>query len=134
MTFVHGKDTFISLGGDDISEYTDSSELNRTADTHDVTTYGKNSHVYAGGLKDGKATMAGTYDNTLVTGPRAVIMPLLGATTELIRQTEGTGTGKPQDKADVVVNSYVETNPVADMVKWSCEMTLSDDVDTAAQS
>jgi hypothetical protein len=134
MAFKHGKDTFISLGGDDLSQYVTTSELNRTADTHDVTTYGKGSHVYTGGLKDGTATMSGIYDNTAGTSPRAVIQPLLGTTVELIRQTEGTGAGRPQDKVDVVVNSYVETNPVADMVTWSCEMQLSDDVDTTAQA
>lgn len=133
MAFVHGKSTFISLGGDDLSTFTDASELNLSADSHDVTTYGKNSHVYAGGLKDGKATMSGTYDNTAVTGPRAVIKPLIGTVVELIRQTEGAGSGKPQDKVDVLVTGYVETNPVADMVKWSCEMQLSDDVDSTAQ-
>jgi hypothetical protein len=134
MAFVHGKGTFISLDAKDLSAFTDSSELNRSADSHDVTTYGKNAHVYQGGLKDGKASMSGTYDNTAVTGPRAVIMPLLGTVVPLIRQTEGTGSGKPQDAVDVLVTGYVETNPVADMVKWSCEMVLSDDVDTAAQA
>jgi len=134
MTFVHGKNTFISLDGKDLSAYTDASELNQSADNHDVTTYGKNSHVKAGGLLDGKATMSGTYDNTAVTGPRAVIKPLLGTTVPLIRQTEGVGAGKPQDTVDVVVTGYVETNPVADMVKWSCEMELSDDVDSTPQA
>lgn len=133
MAFVHGKDTVIKLGADDLSEFTTTSELNRTADTHDVTTYGKGSHVYAGGLKDGKATMSGVYDNAAATGPRAVIEPLLGTTVVLTRQTEGPGAGKPQDVVDVVVNTYVETNPVADMVTWSCEMQLSDDVNTQAQ-
>lgn len=133
MAFVHGKDTVIKLGDNDLSAFTKTSELNRTADTHDVTTYGKGSHVYAGGLKDGKATMSGVYDNTAATGPRAVIEPLLGTTVVLTRQTEGAGPGKPQDVADVVVNSYVETNPVADMVTWSCELQLSDDVATTAQ-
>lgn len=134
MAFVHGKDTFISLDGDDLSAYTNTSEITKTADSHDVTTYGKNSHVFTGGLKGGTATMGGIYDNTASTGPRAVIDPLIGATVELIRQTEGAGTGKPQDKVDVVVTQYVETSPVADMVTWTCEMQLSDDVDTTAQA
>lgn len=41
MAFVHGKDTFISLNGSDLSTYTNTSELSRSADRHDVTTYGK---------------------------------------------------------------------------------------------
>lgn len=133
MTFVHGKNTYISLNAADLSAYTDTSELNRSADSHDVTTYGKNSHVKAGGLLDGKATMAGTYDNTAGTSPRAIIRPLIGQTVTLVRRTEGTGVGKPQDTVAVLVTGYVETAPVADMVKWSCEMELSDDVTSTVQ-
>lgn len=128
MAFVHGKDTFISLDGNDLSQYTNTSELTRTADSHDVTAYGKRSHVFNGGLLGGKATMGGTYDNTASTGPRAVINPLIGQVVELVRKPEGTGTGRPVDTVNVLVTQYVETNPVADMVTWSCDMQLSDDV------
>jgi hypothetical protein len=134
MSFVHGRHTFISLDGDDLSVYTDSSELGLTADTHDVTTYGKDAHVYEGGLTDGTAKMSGTYDNTAGVGPRAVIRPLIGSKVVLVRRTEGTGSGKPQDTVDVVVKGYTETNPVADMVKWSADLQCSDDVDSTPQA
>jgi len=133
MSFVHGKSTFISVDGDNLSAFTTTSQLEQNADTHDVTTYGKNSHVFQGGLKGGAASISGVYDNTVGTGPRAVLRPLVGTVVELIRQPEGAGSGKPQDKVDVVVNKYVETNPVNDMVTWSCDLTLSDDVDSTAQ-
>jgi hypothetical protein len=133
MAFVHGKDTFISLNGANLSTYVTTSELTREADEHDVTTYGKTAHVYQGGLLDGKATMSGVYDNTAGTGPRAVVRPLIGTVVTLIRRPEGTGSGKPQDSASVHVKSYVETNPVADMIAWSCEMTLSDAVASTTQ-
>ncbi|RKF24139.1 hypothetical protein [Micromonospora globbae] len=134
MAKVHGRHTFISLGGDDLSTFTNTSEITRTADSHDVTGYGADAHEFVGGLKGGTATMGGIYDNTASTGPRAVIEPLIGQTVELIRQTEGTGAGKPQDKATVLVTQYVETNPVADMVTWSCEMQISGTVDTTPQA
>ncbi|KAB1925148.1 hypothetical protein F8280_12115 [Micromonospora noduli] len=133
MAFIHGKSTVITLDGDDLSAYTNTSELTLTADSHDVTTYGKNSHVFSGGLKGGTATMGGIYDSTASTGPRAVIKPLIGTVVELIRKPEGTGSGKPTDTVDVLLTQYVETNPVADMVTWSCEMTLSDDVASTTQ-
>lgn len=132
MTFVHGKSTYISLDGDNLSTYTNTSELNRTADSHDVTTYGKNSHVKEGGLLDGTGSMSGIYDNGAA-GPRAVIEPLIGTVVQLIRRPEGTGSGKPQDTVNVLVQSYTETNPVADMVAWSCEFELSDDVASTTQ-
>lgn len=133
MAFKHGKDTVIKLNAKDLSAFVTTSELNRTSDSHDVTTYGKGSHVYMGGLQDAKASMSGIYDSTAVTGPRATIQPLIGTVVTLIRQPEGTGTGKPQDSVSVLVTGYVETNPVADMVTWSCEMQCSDAINSTSQ-
>jgi len=133
MSFIHGKNTFISLNGADLSPYVDTSDLKRGSDEHDLTTYGKSAHVVGGGLLNGSGSMSGIYDNTAGTGPRAVIRPLIGTTVTLIRRPEGTGVGKPQDSGTVLVKSYVETNPVADYVKWSCEMTLSDTVTSTTQ-
>lgn len=133
MSFVHGKNTIISLDADDLSAFTNTSQLEKNADSHDVTTYGKNSHVFSGGLKGGSASMGGVYDNTASTGPRAVILPLVGTVVELIRKTEGTGAGKPLDTVDVLVLKYVETAPVADMVTWACDLQLSDDLASTTQ-
>jgi hypothetical protein len=133
MAFVHGAQTVVKLDDNDLSAYTNTSEISREADSHDVTAYGASAHNYQGGLKDGTASMGGTYDNTAVTGPRAVIEPLVGQKVVFIRQPEGTGSGKPQDSVTVVVTSYVETNPVADMITWTCEMQLSSVVDASPQ-
>jgi hypothetical protein len=131
--YNHGRLTVIKLDGDDLSEWTDTSELDREAGSHQVTAYGATAHNYEGGLLDGKATMSGTYGSA-AGGPRATIRPLLGTKVTLIRQPEGTGSGKPQDSVTVLVLRYVETNPVADMIKWSCEMQMSSAVDSTAQS
>lgn len=133
MAFVHSKDTVLIVDGDDISQYSNTSEFERGSDEHDVTTYGKNDHVFSGGLGTGAASMGGFYDNTAGTGPRAVLEPLIGSVVTLIRRPEGTGAGKPQDSVSVLIKKYVETSPVADMVTWSCEMTLSDAVTSTTQ-
>lgn len=133
MAFVHGKNTVIKLGASDISVFCNTSTFTRNADSHDVTTYGKNDHVFAGGLGNGTATIGGIYDNG-ATGPRDVIEPLIGTEVVLTRQPEGAGSGLPQDVVDVIVVSYVETSPVADMVTWSAELQLSDAVNSANQS
>jgi hypothetical protein len=134
MAFKHGKDTFVSVDGDNLSAYTNTSEFTKSGDSHDVTTYGKDSHVYAGGLLDGGFTMAGTYDNTASTGPRAVLNPLVGTVVTVIRQPEGTGASLPQDSFSGLLTKYMESSPVADMVSWSAEFQISDDVNSAAQS
>jgi hypothetical protein len=135
MSFQHGKNTFVSVGGDDLSDFTTTSQFEQSVATHDTTTYGKNAVVRSTGLKDGTFTMSGVYDNTAGTGPRAVLGALMAtpAVVEVIRQPEGTGSGKPQDKFDAICTKYVETNPVADMVTWSADFQLSDDNDATAQ-
>jgi hypothetical protein len=132
MSFVHGKNTYISLNGVDLSAYVTTSQLEKSADKHDVTTYGQTTHVYNGGLKDGTASISGIYDNG-VSGPRASILALIGTTCTLVRRPDGTGTGKAQDSVTVLVEKYTETNPVADMVTWACDLQLSGAVTTTAQ-
>jgi len=134
MSFTHGKSTKISVDGDDLSAYSNTSEFERGADEHDVTTYGKDDHVWQGGLKTGKFTMGGVYDSTAVVTPKVILPPLLGTVVEVIRQTEGIGTGKPTQTFDAHVAKYVETAPVADMISWTAELTVSDAVVTTAQA
>lgn len=133
MTFSHGKETFISLAATDLSTFTTTSQLEQTADSHDVTTYGKDAHVKQGGLLDGSATMSGIYDNGAA-GPKAIIQPLVGTVVALVRKPDGAGTGKKVDTVNVLVKKYTETNPVADMVTWSCDMELSDTLVTTTSS
>lgn len=127
MSLTHAKNTYISLNAVDLSGFTKESDLKRTADSHDTTTYGMNSHRYDGGLLDGKATMGGDYDNG-ATGPHDVIVPLIGTKVTLVRRPEGTGTGRPQETVTVLVTDYTETSPVAGYVAWSAELQLAGDV------
>ena len=133
MAFTHGKNTYISLNAVDLSAFTNTSQLTRRADKHDVTTYGKNDHVFAGGLGDGDFSMGGIYDNT-ASGPRDTIEPLIGTNVTLVRRVEGTGSGLPQDSVSVLVEEYVETSPVADFVTWSVKLQPSDAVTSTNQA
>lgn len=134
MAFIHGRDTFISLDGDDLSPYTTTSQLEKSADSHDVTTYGQDAHVFQGGLLNGTATMSGIYDSSTSSGPRAVIESLVGTVVTLIRRTEGTGAGKPQQSVNALVMKYTETNPVADMITWSADLQLSGTITNSTQT
>lgn len=134
MTFVHGKDTFISLDGNDLSDFTNTSSWEDSSDTHDVTCYGANRKAYSYGLGDGKVSIGGVYDNT-ASGPKAIIEAIkdAGDLVVLIRRPEGTGSGKPQESVNVVVEKYSESNPVADMITWSCDLQPSGDVTRTTQ-
>lgn len=132
MAFAHGKETQISVDGDDLSAYTNTSTFTRGADSHDVTTYGKDDHVFAGGLKTGGFSMGGIYEDGAAS-PKVTLEPIIGTVVELIRKPEGTGSGLPTETFDALLTSYVETNPVADMVTWSAEFTVSDAVALTTQ-
>jgi hypothetical protein len=134
MAFIHGKGSVVLLDGDPLSAFANNSGVELSADSHDVTTYGKNSHVFQGGLKAGTTTISGIYDSTASTGPRAVIAPLIGTVVPFTWRPEGSGVGKPQTVVDVLVGKYVETAPVADMITWSCDLQHSDDADLTAQA
>jgi len=133
MAFIHGKDTFISLNASDLSAFCNTSTLTRSADSHDVTTYGADDHVFVGGLGNGTCAIGGIYDNG-ATGPRDVIEPLVGTVVTLIRRPEGTGSALPQDSVSVLVTNYVETSPVADMVTWTAQLQLSGAVTSSNQA
>ena len=133
MAFVHGKDAVVKVDGDDISPYCNKVEIEREAEAHDVTGFGKDAKVYQGGLLDGEGSLEGTYDST-AGGPRAILEPLLGTVVELIYQPEGVGTGKPTKTVDILVKKYKESTPVADMITWSCDVQLSDAVANTTQS
>lgn len=133
MAFIHGKGSVVTIGGSDLSVYGASVEWARKADVHDITTFGKDAHVKQGGLLDGTAKVEGIYDNSATVGPRAVLNPKLGTTVVMVWRPEGTGTGKPNDSVNVVVGGYTESSPVADMVKWTLDLELSDVVTTTTQ-
>lgn len=127
MAKIHSKVTVVLLNSVDISQYCNSVEFAREADTHETTGFGSSSKTYEGGLKDGTASLSGVYDSA-VAGPRATIEPLLGTTVPLVYKPEGTGTGKPTKTVSVIVGSYKETSAVADMVTWSVDLQMTGDV------
>ena len=133
MTEVHSKNTYVSLGGKDLSQFLNDSDWTRSPESHKLTTYGKNSNVYRGGLLDGSSDLSGKYDNSVTIGPRAVIEPMVGTNQTLIYRPEGTGTGKPERSVDVLVGEYKETHPVSDYVMWTLKLTHSDDVTRTTQ-
>lgn len=135
MTFVHGKHTVVKLGVADLSVYTNTTTFNRSKDALETTTYGKDSKTYRGGLKDGKITIGGTYDDG-ASGPAAIIQPHLDdeAPTTFTFQPDGAGTTKDQTVVDVVVTAFNVSSPVAEMVQWTCEMQASDDADDTPQT
>lgn len=126
MAFTHGRHTVIIIDGNNLSAFSDNTEENDETDVHDVTTYGNARKNYVAGLGDGTFSIGGTHDNG-ATGPRTVLKTIkaLGEPVPFQYRTEGTGSGLPEEQVDVIVKSYKQTAPVADMVKWTCELQMT---------
>lgn len=136
-TFIHGKNTFVSIDGVNLSTFTKTTTFEDSSTIHDVTTYGptRKRKSKSVGLGDGKITIAGVHNNDAA-GPRATLKPLkeAGEEVEFILQLEGTGTNKPQSVVNVVISAYNESSNVDDMVQWTCEMEMSGDLDETDQT
>lgn len=139
-TWAHGKDTYVSIDGKDISKWTNTSELGKKAETHNVTMYGTTAYAdgrkpneYYGGLVDATFKAGGVYDTTTSTGT-AAIKSIEGKLVALIRRPLGTGTGKPEQTVQIIVTSYTESNPVADMVTWQLEAQCSGVISESTQA
>lgn len=132
---MHGKRTVVTIDGAALTNATDM-QLEFTMDTEDVTVYGKDAHVFAGGLAGGTATVSGFADDTAATGNRAILKPLVksGEVVPFIVQPKGAGAGLPQDAVDVIVTKFTETLPVAGHIKFAIDLQFSDDVDSTAQA
>jgi hypothetical protein len=130
MGVVHGKGTVVSVDAKDLSIYGTSCEYELKAESHDVTTFGNDDKVFAGGLKESSMKIEGLYDDTETTGPRAVLEAIVGTVSEMIYKPEGTA--GPTRTFDALCTTYTETAPVSDMVKFSAQFQGSGAVAVAA--
>lgn len=133
MAVKHSKLTVILVNDVDISAYCTDSSRERSSKTEDTTTYGKNAEVYDPTLLSGAFSCGGRYESG-VSGPRAILDPLVGTKVNVKYRPEGTGSGLPQDSCDIVVTKYAETAPVAGHRLWTLETQPSDVWDTTAQA
>lgn len=136
MSEVLGNLQVVTIDGDSLTGFVNSTTFTRTAEALDVTTAGRAAKKYLPGMKDGTASLEGVYDTTTVTGPGAILKPLIGQATPvlLVWRPEGTGSGKEESEVSVIVTSFEQTAPVADYVKWTAEIQFVDAVDDTPQT
>jgi hypothetical protein len=124
MAEVHGSGTYVSLATFDLSAFTDTCTGKYEGDEHESTAYGSTGHEVAVGLKKNGYTIGGKYVNG-ASGPRTKIQALLGTKVAFEYRAEGTGTTKPTETSTVHVKTYNQSSPVADIVRWTAELTVS---------
>jgi hypothetical protein len=131
---AHGRFTVIKIGTVDISAMCKTSSLEQNPDIHDITGYGKNAKVKQGGLLDHTLTLGGWYSKDETYGPGVVFDGHVGETVPVERQLLGTGPGLPKQSMNAVIGKYVETAPVDDVVQWTCDLAVSDDITRTDQT
>ena len=127
MATSHGKLTNITIATKNISPYVKNSSLERNAKTHDLTGYQPtgDAEIYGGGLRNARFSCSGVYDNTVSVGPRLVLLNQEGNTLAIVRLPEGSGTGKPSEAFNAILEKYTETNPHDDYVTWSADFQVT---------
>jgi hypothetical protein len=140
MAAKHGKTTSTVINALNISPHTRNAEWKRAADTHDVTGYKADdtdtAKNYIAGLTDGTVTLSGMYDTSATTGPAKVLEDCIaaGVAVDFEYAVEGLGTGKPMRECQVIVQTYNETSPVADIVTWTSDLQITGAVARTTQA
>lgn len=124
MAEVHGSLTKLLLAAFDISTFTDKCDAKHAADEHDSSCYGATGHEVTPGLKVIGYSIGGKYVNG-ATGPRVKVQALVGTKVAFESRPEGTGVGLPTETSTVHVKEYNQSQPVADIVRWTAELTVS---------
>jgi hypothetical protein len=124
MAEVHGSETVLLLDAQDISLFSDKSDGKFTSDEHESTCYGADGHEVATGLKKHAYSIGGKYVNG-ATGPRAYIQLKVGTKVAFEKRPEGTGSGLPKETSTVHIKEFNASSPVADIVRWTAELTVS---------
>lgn len=131
-TTTLGADAAFLLNALNLTDFIDDITFTDSADSLDITTFGNNGHRKRGGLTDGTIAIGGVYDTT-VNGPHDVVAPLLGTIATFTWRPEGTGTGLPQVTGSVLVQNFVESSPVAEIVRWTAALEIDGDTTYANQ-
>ena len=130
MAFGHGRVTVFKLDDtagtlDDISNYTDTTDLNRVIETGETTTYGNNSKTYVVGLSDATIAVGGKWDESLDA-------TIAGGAEPPFREFEfgpaGSVVGKIKYTGNCILTGYSISNPVADVSTWSANMQVTGDI------
>lgn len=110
-----------------ISPYVNNTDVERSQDVLDTTTYGQVGHTFVASLTNGRITVSGLWDDTASVGTRTVFKSLIGLSTTVGFEwgPEGNANGAEKVSGECVVESYTESAPVADLVTFQAVIQIS---------
>lgn len=122
MAAQHGKATALLVDQYDLSAFLNNADWSRTADTHETTTFGKDSKTYIPGLHDGSISTEGLHE-TAAGATDPVLAAALGApagqVVSLLLQGQTHGGRCKLGRAELT--GYDTASPVSDIVTVSAE-------------
>ena len=134
---THGKDSVFSVEDSAASTLRDiSSQLTNVAfgrknDLHDTTTFGSEGHTFIAGLTNGTIQLTGWADTTATTGSLTVLDSLVGldaVTVEWEYGPMGSAAGAVKYSGECVLDTLDISDPVADLISFTCTLQISGDV------
>lgn len=137
MATIHGKDAAFLIEDSaastlrDISSQLTSISFSRSNDNHDTTTFGKEGHTFSNGLTNGTITLEGFWDKTATTGSATVLDSLVGLDALTVGWEygpEGSTSTNVKYSGECVLSSLDFSEPVADLVTFTCTLQISGDV------
>ena len=126
MAKYHGKNTHISVDGNDLSAYFDDVSIPESIDVAETSTYGQNAKTYVEGLSDATIDAGGKWDDTAVTGPDVVLSALIGGGEhEVIIGPSGDAVGKRKITVTAILTNYEVSSPLGDVVAFTASWQVS---------
>lgn len=138
---THGKDSVFSVEDSAASTLRDLSTnltnvaFSRANDNHDTTAFGAEGHTFINGLTNGTITLTGWADTTASTGTLTVLDSLVGLDAITVGWEYGplgNGTGAVKYTGECVLASLDVSDPVADLVSFTCQLQISGNVTKGA--
>lgn len=135
MAFIHGKSTVFKLDDSagsltDLSAYLNEVGFPESIETGETTTFGAagSSKTYIVGLNDRTISLSGNWDATLDAHIAAVIAAQADGTvasSSFEFGPAGSASGKVKYLGEALVTSFEVSNPVGDVVTFSCELQVT---------
>lgn len=134
---THGKNSVFSVEDSaattlrDLSSNLTNVAFARANDTHDTTTFGAEGHTFIAGLTNGTITLTGWADTTATTGTLTVLDSLVGLDAITVGWEYGplgSATGAVKYTGECVLVSLDVSDPVADLVSFTCQLQISGNV------
>lgn len=132
MAFVHGKSTSVLLDQYDLSGYLNSSDITRTTESHETTTYGTTggAKTYITGLRDGTLSLGGLWDGSAGAIDVVLEATLSAASGQVVTLAPaGMAVGSRVNMLSSRSTSYAVSDPVGDLVTVSVDLQADGGID-----